>query len=62
MFRRVARSVSEADLSARYTHDAAAAEEAFFGIMTSLEFFPNSPTLNERGRIWLSSLLVLCCL
>ena len=50
MFRRVARSVSEADLQHGTPAEAAAAEEAFFGIMTSLEFLPNSPTLMNAGH------------
>jgi len=50
MFRRVARSVSEADLHHGTPADAAAAEEAFFEIMSSLEFLPNSPTLMNAGR------------
>jgi ribonucleoside-diphosphate reductase alpha chain len=50
MFRRVARSVSEADLQHGTPADAAAAEEAFFEMMTSLEFLPNSPTLMNAGR------------
>lgn len=50
MFRRVARSVSEADLQHGTPADAAAAEEAFFEMMSSLEFLPNSPTLMNAGR------------
>jgi ribonucleoside-diphosphate reductase alpha chain len=50
MIRRVARSVSEADLQHGTPADAAAAEEAFFEIMSSLEFLPNSPTLMNAGR------------
>ncbi len=50
MFRRVARSVSEADLQHGTPADAAAAEEAFFEIMAGLEFLPNSPTLMNAGR------------
>ena len=50
MFRRVARSVSEADLQHSTPDDAAAAEESFFEIMSNLEFLPNSPTLMNAGR------------
>ncbi|MEK6289033.1 MAG: adenosylcobalamin-dependent ribonucleoside-diphosphate reductase [Acidobacteriota bacterium] len=50
MFRRVARSVSEADLQHSTPADAAAAEEAFYESMSSLEFLPNSPTLMNAGR------------
>ena len=50
MFRRVARSVSEADLQHGTPVAAAAAEEAFFETMTSLQFLPNSPTLMNAGR------------
>lgn len=50
MFRRVARSIASADLEYGTTADAAASEEAFFEIMTRLEFLPNSPTLMNAGR------------
>lgn len=50
MFRRVARSVSEADLQHGTPADAAAAERAFFEVMCGLEFLPNSPTLMNAGR------------
>ncbi|HYV04720.1 MAG TPA: adenosylcobalamin-dependent ribonucleoside-diphosphate reductase [Blastocatellia bacterium] len=50
MFRRVARSVAEADLQHGTPENAAASEEAFFDVMTSLEFLPNSPTLMNAGR------------
>jgi ribonucleoside-diphosphate reductase alpha chain len=50
MFRRVALSVASADLQHGTPADAAAAEEAFFGIMSGLEFLPNSPTLMNAGR------------
>jgi ribonucleoside-diphosphate reductase alpha chain len=42
MFRRVARAVAEAD--AAYGYDIASTEESFYGLLTSLRFFPNSPT------------------
>lgn len=50
MFRRVARSVSEADLQHGTPADAATAEQSFFEMMSSLEFLPNSPTLMNAGR------------
>jgi ribonucleoside-diphosphate reductase alpha chain len=50
MFRRVARSVSEADLQYGTPADSAAAEESFFEVMSHLEFLPNSPTLMNAGR------------
>ncbi|HSE37199.1 MAG TPA: adenosylcobalamin-dependent ribonucleoside-diphosphate reductase, partial [Blastocatellia bacterium] len=50
MFRRVARSISEADLQHGTPADAAAAEQAFFEVMCGLEFLPNSPTLMNAGR------------
>jgi len=50
MFRRVARAVASADLQYGSPADAAAIEEAFFEIMSGLEFLPNSPTLMNAGR------------
>lgn len=50
MFRRVAVSVASADLRYGASSDVAAAEEAFFEIMSNLEFLPNSPTLMNAGR------------
>jgi ribonucleoside-diphosphate reductase alpha chain len=50
MFHRVARSVASADLQHGTPADAAATEEAFFEILSSLEFLPNSPTLMNAGR------------
>jgi ribonucleoside-diphosphate reductase alpha chain len=50
MFRRVARCVASADLQHNTPADAAAAEAAFFEIMSNLEFLPNSPTLMNAGR------------
>jgi ribonucleoside-diphosphate reductase alpha chain len=50
MFGRVARSVAAADLHYAPPAEATASEEAFFEIMTSLEFLPNSPTLMNAGR------------
>jgi len=50
MLRRVALSVASADLQHGTPSDVAATEDAFFEIMTSLEFLPNSPTLMNAGR------------
>ena len=52
MFRRVARSIAAADLQYNDLgqQTSAAAEEAFFEVMTGLEFLPNSPTLMNAGR------------
>ncbi|MFY9610932.1 MAG: adenosylcobalamin-dependent ribonucleoside-diphosphate reductase [Blastocatellia bacterium] len=50
MFRRVARCVAGADLQHGTPEEAAASEAAFFAVMTSLEFLPNSPTLMNAGR------------
>jgi ribonucleoside-diphosphate reductase alpha chain len=50
MFRRVARSISSADLAYGTSEDAEASESAFYDVMTRLEFLPNSPTLMNAGR------------
>jgi ribonucleoside-diphosphate reductase alpha chain len=50
MFRRVARSVASADLQYGSPDDAGRNEDAFFEIMSNLEFLPNSPTLMNAGR------------
>src|ERR1041385_4124547 len=50
MFRRVARSIASADHKYGTADDVAAAETAFFEVMTRLEFLPNSPTLMNAGR------------
>lgn len=50
MFRRVARCIAAADLQHGTREEAAASEAAFFDVMTSLEFLPNSPTLMNAGR------------
>ena len=47
MFRRVARAVAEPD--AAHGYDVASTEEAFYGLLTSLRFFPNSPTFTGAG-------------
>ena len=50
MFRRVACSIASADLDYGPSEDAVASEQAFFEVMTRLEFLPNSPTLMNAGR------------
>lgn len=47
LFRRVAHAIAEMDKM--YGEDAAAAEEEFYGLMSKLEFMPNSPTLFNAG-------------
>ncbi len=51
MFRRVASAVALADKSyGRTERDIRETEEAFYQIMTALEFIPNSPCLMNAGR------------
>jgi ribonucleoside-diphosphate reductase alpha chain len=47
MFKRVARAIAAADQ--RHAGDARKTEEEFFGVMSRLEFLPNSPTLFNAG-------------
>ena len=47
MFRRVACAVAEPDGS--YGYNAATTEESFYALLTSLRFFPNSPTFTGAG-------------
>ncbi len=47
MFRRVARAVAEPE--AAYGCDAASAADSYYGLLTSLRFFPNSPTFTGAG-------------
>jgi ribonucleoside-diphosphate reductase alpha chain len=47
MFSRVARAVAQPE--ADYGGDVAATEEAFYGLLTGLRFFPNSPTFTGAG-------------
>jgi len=51
MFRRVARVIASAETHFGATPEQVAqTEEAFYRLMTSLEFMPNSPTLMNAGR------------
>ncbi len=47
LFKRVAHNISLADQ--KYGQDAKKSEEEFFGLMTSFDFLPNSPTLMNAG-------------
>ncbi len=47
MFRRVARAVAAPD--AAYGYDVQSTEDAFYGLLTSRRFFPNSPTFTGAG-------------
>ena len=50
MFGRVARAVAEADMRyGKSKEDAARVDEEFYGMMSGLEFLPNSPTLMNAG-------------
>jgi len=50
LFRRVARTIAEADLLYDKKADVEAREDEFYRVMTDLEFLPNSPTLMNAGR------------
>ncbi len=51
LFRRVARHVASADaLYGKAETDVKCVEEEFYDLVTSLDFFPNSPTLMNAGR------------
>ena len=50
LFRRVARHIASAELIYNPKADASLYEEAFYQLMESLEFLPNSPTLMNAGR------------
>jgi ribonucleoside-diphosphate reductase alpha chain len=50
MFRRVAKNVAQADLAYESGVDLFQVEEAFYALMASLDFLPNSPTLMNAGR------------
>ncbi len=51
MFKRVAATVAQAERTYGSVADAARWEEAFYGLMSRLEFLPNSPTLLNAGRL-----------
>src|SRR5574340_641191 len=51
LFRRVAKTIAAADLMyGKSEAEVMLAEEDFYGMMTSLDFLPNSPTLMNAGR------------
>jgi ribonucleoside-diphosphate reductase alpha chain len=50
LFRRVARHIASAELIYNPKVDISLYEEAFYQLMESLEFLPNSPTLMNAGR------------
>jgi ribonucleoside-diphosphate reductase alpha chain len=50
LFRRVARHIASAEALYNPGVDISQYEEAFYGLMESLEFLPNSPTLMNAGR------------
>ena len=50
MFRRVATAIASAETIYDAKADVKKIEEAFYQLMTSLEFLPNSPTLMNAGR------------
>ncbi len=50
LFRRVARHIASAELIYNPEADVSIYEEAFYQLMESLEFLPNSPTLMNAGR------------
>lgn len=50
MFRRVSKNIASADLLFDPTANVKEIEEEFYGVIASLEFLPNSPTLMNAGR------------
>jgi len=50
LFRRVARTIAQADLKYDSSADIQSREDEFFDVMTRLDFLPNSPTLMNAGR------------
>jgi len=50
LFRRVARHIAAAELANNPNADVSGWEAKFYGLMASLEFLPNSPTLMNAGR------------
>jgi len=49
LFRRVAKHIASAELLYHSEADVSSLEEAFYQLMTNLEFLPNSPTLMNAG-------------
>jgi ribonucleoside-diphosphate reductase alpha chain len=49
LFRRVARAIASVETKFNAAADIKTLEEAFFGMMSSLEFIPNTPTLMNAG-------------
>jgi ribonucleoside-diphosphate reductase alpha chain len=49
LFRRVARTIAGAETKFSPTADTKGLEEAFFSLMSNLEFMPNTPTLMNAG-------------
>jgi ribonucleoside-diphosphate reductase alpha chain len=49
LFRRVARAIASVETKFNARADIKTLEEAFFGMMSSLEFVPNTPTLMNAG-------------
>lgn len=50
LFRRVAKTIAEADLIYDRDADIEELEEKFYSLMTNFDFLPNSPTLMNAGR------------
>lgn len=50
LFERVAHAIAQADLLYDSNCDTAPVEQAFYEMMTNLDFLPNSPTLMNAGR------------
>jgi len=50
LFRRVAKHIASAETKFNAQTDVPFYEEAFYGLMESLDFLPNSPTLMNAGR------------
>ncbi|MEN8907815.1 MAG: vitamin B12-dependent ribonucleotide reductase [Clostridiales bacterium] len=50
LFRRVAKTVSEADVEYVSKKELIDIEDEFYDVMTNMEFLPNSPTLMNAGR------------